>query len=417
MTKIVFGLALMLLSINNLMAKNITITADFTPSVTSPTNNKFTNTTPAYGYCAGTFANHCANNNWFSVGLGIDANAAEPIMSQDNVSFNIDSTNKDVVVTNRVTGAQKIVTFAMIGLGARNSGYGGSATGVNAQWLGGAASSWVNAPSGCSGTSHGVGDNNHYTWFWRWPNRNNTTVCTKRTSVDRGSFPNLNRVSFMYLLTTPNPLEMDDGVYEGQISYSVAGSGADINIGGPKYQAADDRLTINFELTVTHEMSVRPVDTGAVELHACQTGKICTAAENKINWEKATVTNIPPVLTAESHFEMTSSGSFTTYLSCESNVGEHCGLKSVKTGDVVPVKTLLTLPGNVQTGSGSAVRKMLMKNVKDTGYALFNTAQYEPGGKGKFHFEVDKQDVVQMRKNAPDEYTGVVTVIFDPQVW
>jgi hypothetical protein len=129
------------------------------------------------------------------------------------------------------------------------------------------------------------------------------------------------------MLTTPNPLEMDDGVYEGKIIYSVAGSGAEINVGGPKYQTSDDQLIINFELTVTHEMSVRPLETGTVELHACQTGKICTAAENKINWEKSTVTNIPPELTAESQFEITSSGSFTTYLSCEVNAGTSVGLE------------------------------------------------------------------------------------------
>lgn len=414
MKKIIFGLVLSLLYGHTLFAKTITITAEFTPSVTSPDNNKFTNTTPNYGYCAGGFATNCVNNGWFTVAFGISAEPSEAILAEDNVSYNMPSSTRDVVVTNRVSGTQRVVKFAINGFGGRNRGYGDQATGVNTGWSGG---SWVNQPSGCNGSGYGVGDNNAYSWFWRWPNRNDTTVCSKKSTVDRGRYPTLEMTSFMYLLTTPNPLEMDDGVYEGQISYSVAGSGAEINVGGPKYQTSDNQLIINFELTVTHEMSVRPLETGTVALHACQTGKICTAAENKINWEKSTVTNIPPELTAESQFEITSSGSFTTYLSCEVNAGDQCGLRSVKTGDVVPVKTLLTLPGNIQTTSGSAVRNLLMKNVKDTSYAFFKTEHFEPGGKGKFHFEVDKQDVAVMKKNAPDEYSGVVTVVFDPQVW
>lgn len=416
MKKIVFGLMLSLLSGHTLFAKTITVTAEFTPSVESPGNNKFTNTTPNYGYCA-SFPANCTTNGWFSVNFGIDANPTQAILAQDEVSFNMPSAFRDVVITNKATGTQRVVKFAINGFGARKNGYGGQANAVWQGWSGGSSSDWLYPPSGCSSTGVSSGNNSIYDWFWRWPGRNDTTVCAKKTTVDRGSTPSLNRTNFMYMLTTPNPLEMDDGVYEGQIIYSVAGSGAEINVGGPKYQTTDDQLIINFELTVTHEMSVRPLETGTVELHACQTGKICTAAQNKINWEKSTVTNIPPVLTAESQFEVTSSGSFTTYLSCEVSVGEQCGLRSAKTGDVVPMKTLLTLPGNIQTTSGTSVRNMLMKNVKDTDYALFTTAEFSKNAKGKFHFEVDKQDVVQMQKNAPDDYTGVVTVIFDPQVW
>lgn len=414
MKRLAFGLALILFSGGNLLAQTITVTADFTPSVSSPENNRFTNTTPSYGYCLGTFANHCANNGWYTVAFGINSNPVEPIMSWDNLSFNIPSSTRDVVVTNRATGTQRVVKFAVVGFGARNRGFGEDATSVNSEWSGG---SWVNQPSGCNHSGYGVGEINNYTWFWRWPNRNDTTVCSKQTTVNRGRYPTLDRTNFMYLLTTPNPLEMDDGVYEGQISYSVAGSGAEFNVGGSKYQTTDDHLIIKFVLTVTHEMNVKPIDTGTVELHACQSAKICTAAENRINWEKSTITNIPPTLTAESQFEVSSSGSFTTYMSCEVKVGEHCGLISAKTGDIVPVKTLLTLPDNIQTVSGASVRHMLMKNVKDTNYAFFQTVRFQPGGKGKFHFEVDKQDVAKMRENAPDEYTGVVTLIFDPQVW
>ncbi|MBB1200878.1 hypothetical protein EGM70_11305 [Enterobacteriaceae bacterium 89] len=412
MKKTVFGVVLSLLSWNTPFAKTITITAEFTPSVTSPGNDKFTNTTSSYGYCS-TFPANCDNNGWFSVALGINANPIEELLAGEKVEFGMPAASRDIIVTNKLTGTQRVVTFAVNGFGGRNRGYGGQSTGVNSNWN----SSWIYPSSGCSSSGYSMGDNNVYSRFWRWPNRNDSTLCSKTTNVDRGSYPSLDMTNFMYLLTTPNPLEMDEDVYEGQISFSVAGSGAEISLGGAKYQTTDDQLIINFELTVTHEMNVRPLETGTVNLHACQTGKICTAAENKINWDKSIITNIPPVLTAESQFEITSSGSFTTYLNCEVNAGDQCGIRSAKTGDIVPVKTLLSLPGNIQTSSKSPVRNMLMKNVRDTDYALFTTVDFSANTKGKFHFEVDKQDVIQMKKNAPDEYSGVITVVFDPQVW
>jgi spore coat protein U-like protein len=86
MKKIVFGIVLSLLSGHTLFAKTITITAEFTPSIASPGNNKFTNTTPNYGYCV-TFAVHCNNNGWFSVNFGIDANPTQTILAQDEVSL------------------------------------------------------------------------------------------------------------------------------------------------------------------------------------------------------------------------------------------------------------------------------------------------------------------------------------------
>lgn len=411
-----YCIATLLLSCQ-LQAHTITVTAEFTPSITNPKNNSFTNTTQNYGFCVN-FPARCENEGWHSLALGINADPDEVILQNDNVSFNVPAAYRDVVIRKLNSDEHHTLRFAFNGLGARTQGYGGNATGANNQWTGGPGPSWLYpGAGGCSNSGWAVGGTSHIDWFWRWPSRTDSMTCHKTTTVDRGRFPNLRNINFSYILTTPNPLEMSDGVYVGSIELDVAGSGADINIGGLKYKTSDDKLIINFELTVTHEMRINPLDDGVLSLHACQPGKICTESQNKINWERSTITGIAPVLTAESQFMVTSSGSFTTYLSCEFNQGEQCGIRSEKTGHTVPINTFLSLPENIKNKSGHFVKNMPVKNVKDLDYAFFTTENYTINGQGKFHFEITQQDVVAMKKHAPDDYSGIVTVIFDPQVW
>ena len=414
MKKYIIALILGFVIPNHTVAATVVVTAEFTPSVSNPSNNTFSNTTVNFGYCI-RFPAQCEREGWHSLRLAIDSTPSQDILQNDPVSFKVPSAFRDVVVTNTSTGEKQTVKFALIGLGADIQGFGGNATGTNSQWTGG-GTSWFYAPSGCTGTGLASGSNNSITWFWRWPNRNDTTTCTKTSTVNRGKYPNIRNANFMYSLTTPNPLSMADGVYTGLVEYRVDGSGAELNMGGPKYTVSDRYLYIRFELKVTHELSVKPVENGELSLHACLSNKICSASQSKVNWEKATVSGIPPILTAESNFTLTSSGSFTTYLRCEFSQGQDCGIRSSKTGHTVPVKALLTLPDAVNN-KGSLIRNLRIKNVKDTGYAFFTTDGYVTNGKGKLHFEVGKQDVADMQKNAPDDYSGIITVIFDPQVW
>lgn len=83
--------------------------------------------------------------------------------------------------------------------------------------------------------------------------------------------------NFMYELIAPNPLAMQDGVYEGKLVYSVAASGsADILLGGPHFEPSSDSLTINFRLTVSHDLQVKPEGSTELNLHACLPGKVCS---------------------------------------------------------------------------------------------------------------------------------------------
>lgn len=414
--KILLSSVLILITGNSSIARTLSITAEFTPSMINPDKNQFTNTTPTSGYCAGDNAQGCLANGWFSIMIpGLRSDPIDEVKAEDKVSFKVPSLWRDVMVTNRATGESKLIKFSFNGLGATMTGYGGDSDHVSGQWVGGNGTLWSQAPEGCKTSGFGTGATAHYRWFWHWPNRDDSTDCGKTSTVNRGVNPRYDSFNIMYMMNTPNPHEMDDGIYEGQITYTVGGSGAEFNLGGPNYQVNDDQLTVNFVLTVTHELRVMPVETGILNLNACQPGKVCSDQQSIINWQKATISHIPPTLTAESNFSIWSSGSFVTYLQCEFSHGDDCGIKSDKTGAVIPVKTTLTLPNNILTSSGAPVKNMKMKNFKDSECALFRTDSLSTDGKGKFHFEVDRFDVLEMKKHAPDEYNGVVTIIFDPR--
>lgn len=415
MKKFIIALVVALVIPQPVQAATVVVTAEFTPSVSNPGNNKFTNTTANFGYCL-TFPGQCEDKGWHSLPLaGITSTPSQEILQNDQVLFKVPGAYRDVIVTNTTTGEKQTVKLALLGLGAEIQGFGGNATGTNNQWSGGAASSWIYPPTGCSGTGLLAGNAQLIRWFWQWP-RNDNTTCAKTSTTNRGKYPNIRNTNFMYSLTTPNPLSMGDGFYTGVIGYRVGGSSSEISLGGPKYTTNDSWFYIRLELSVTHELSVKPLENGELSLNACLPGKICSATQNKVNWEKATVSGIPPTLTAERNFNITSSGSFTAYLKCEFNQGQDCGIRSSKTGHTVPVKALLTLPESIKN-KGSSVNNFRMQNIRDTNYAIFSSDGYVTNSKGKIYFEVDRQDVPAMQKNAPTDYNGVITVIFDPQVW
>lgn len=395
-------------------AASLTITADFTPTVSAPYNISFINTTPQSGFCVSDNQRYCADGKLFSIALPVNADITRGFVLHDKLSFRMPTAWREISVVNRETGESHSLKFAVQGAGFYARG-----NTPNKGWsLVGDRDSLFSAPPGCTSGSNGGGfyGGDYVNFFWLWSGKDNAR-CERTNMLAKRDSLRLSNNSIMYQLETPNPLLMGDGIYEGTLTYSVAGSGADIELGGELFETSDDTLNINFYLTVTHELSVTSQDTD-LTLHACQQGKICSKAQNAANWERAFVSNIAPALTAKSDFSLFSTGSFTVHISCEFNVGDDCGMQSEKTQQTVPLKASLTLPGNIVDASGRPVRDFALKNSKDIGRGFFRTATSSSAGqKGSVHFEVAKRDVEIMQRNAPDNYHGVVTLNFDPNVW
>lgn len=151
-----------------------------------------------------------------------------------------------------------------------------------------------------------------------------------------------------------------------------------------------------------------------------------TRRESRLLWyqlgrpacERWVVTRITPQLTGKSSFNLSSSGNFTFYLTCEYESGTGCAISSDKTGELVPVKTFLTLPVNItDVQSGTTMVRQELYTGFDTSKNIFYTDTFARGVKGSIDFNVDKRDVGNMLKNAPDTYCGSVAVIFNPKLY
>lgn len=402
------------------MAATMDITASFTPSMGKPENNTFTNTTPQSGYCVDS-PKECTNNNTFSIGMGgITASLAtsgftansEPRMG---VYFKMPGAWRDVEVMNQNTGARETVSFRASAFSAKyNTLTHWSLTKHRQAWNG---TSFVYAPSPCGYSGMGWYTPTDYMFMWKWPVSN--AACYKTAQKDLTGEPYLiNHTSIGYELKTPDPLKMEAGVYTGTLTLNV-GPGGDIDF-GDNFQASDTELTINFTLSVNHELKLTTTaENQSVSLQPCASGRVCTEDEGQANWERWMVTRITPQLTGRSNFSLSSSGAFTVYLECEQQSGLDCALRSDKMpSQTVPVQVLLTLPDDIiDSVTGSTVSKRRLQAGRDLTKNVFVTKTFGQNRAGSIDFLVGQKDVDTMLTTRPDTYRGAVTVIFDPKIY
>jgi hypothetical protein len=401
------------------MAATMDITASFSPSMDNPDNNTFTNTTPQSGYCV-TYPDQCKESNIFSIDMGgITASLATSGFTANSdarmgVYFKMPGAWRDVIVTNSSTGAQVTVGYRVNAFSAR---YNTRTSWTQADHQAWNSSSFVNAPSPCSYSGVGQYTNNWYMFMWKWPTSD--AACYKTAKKDLTGEPYLiNRTSIGYELKTPDPLKIEAGMYTGTLPLSI-GPGGDIDF-GDNFKASDTLLTINFTLSVNHELKLTTTaDDQKVSLQPCASGSTCTEDKGTANWERWMVTRITPELTGRSNFSLSSSGAFTVYLECEQQSGSDCALRSDNTASqTVPVRTLLTLPDNiVDNSTGSTISKRRLAVGRKLTKNVFVTKTFGKNKAGSIDFLVSQKDVDTMLKTRPDTYRGAVTVIFDPKIY
>ncbi|WP_142966695.1 hypothetical protein [Enterobacter cloacae] len=403
------------------MAVTMDITASFSPSMDRPENNTFTNTTKQSGYCV-EIPSQCAQSNIFSIAMGgITASLAtsgftaysEPRMG---MYFKMPGAWRDVEVMNQNTGTRETVSFRASAFSARyNTLTNWGTAGHQQAWAG---SSFVNAPSPCGYSGVGMVPNNGYSFMWKWPVSD--AACYKIANKNLTGEPYLvNNISIGYELKTPDPLKMASGVYFGTLVLKI-GPGGDIDF-GDNLQASDTELTINFSLSVNHELKLTTTaENQAVSLQPCASSRVCTEDEGQANWERWMVTRITPQLTGRSNFNLSSSGAFIVYLKCEQQSGgSDCALRSDKmSSQMVPVQTFLTLPNNiVDNVTGSTVSKHRLETGRDLTKNVFVTKTFGQNRVGSIDFLVGQKDVDTMLTTRPDTYRGAITVIFDPKIY
>lgn len=394
-------------------AVTVSFTASFSPSIESPENNIFTNTTTQSGFC--TLWMSICSDGLFSVSVGltgkmVKAGIYKNAAARDSMYFGMPGAWRSFTVTN-MSGAKATVQFRVSAFSARYN----HKRGFYPSWSGGG---FHFAGEPCTGTNSSTGTAFSYSFMWKLPTLPGDVACYKTVTEDYFSMISIDAFSIGYELKTPNPLQMESGIYTGTLKLS-AGPGGDFDF-GDNFTVNDSNVYFAFTLSVTHELKLNITEGDQkVSLQPCASGTTCTKEKGAANWERWMVTRITPELTGRSTFKLSSSGAFMVYLECEQQSGKDCALKSDNTpSQMVPVQTLLTLPGNIVDSSTSAtVKKRRLAVGRDLTKNVFLTKRFDKNKAGSIDFLVRKKDVDTMLKTRPDTYRGAVTVIFDPKIY
>ncbi|MET5964003.1 hypothetical protein WIA93_24565 [Citrobacter amalonaticus] len=415
MKKILKVILLYVLAISSAHSAVMELTAKFSPSLLSPENNKFTNTTPLGGFCLKRPTWCISSRIEFSVSLPIDLKRSYDIPAKnaprDGVFFKYPKYTKVNVIAEN--GSSHELTFNIT---AFNFTYSKVYEANDIGWVRGEF--YWGTPT-CRSTNLAA-RSDPYWYEFAWYNSGNE--CIKQSNILRtgDDIEKLYDQSIAYELITPNPLEMESGIYRGQVKFTV-GPGGDIDY-GDNYQPSDRELIINFTLTVNHELKVTPLPGGTdIVLYPCYQGIKCEQKDSEKNWERWIVTNIPPQkLSGLSKFNISSSGSFTVYMACGSGPSislDSCPIISDKSSTVVPVKAMITLPNNIANKDGQRVISQSIFTEKDLSRNQFFTSSFGKDQPGQIAFTIEKKNITKMLKSRPDSWSGNVTIIFDPNLY
>lgn len=376
-------------------AANVDIDFEFVPDGGAP-NKKFINKSSITGICA-EHPDKCAAPHTGSSKVNVRFNSG-PIydLRENTVQFRIPSASRFSV--KGVNGKQYSVTLHIRGVGARydlSPATVLSITGKNppeghkSLWAGG----WfqdINAPCRAvpgldSGNSMGF-----YSFFWYGPEG---AVCGKKT---RYSLPRLflDSMNFIYEVDTPNPYEMDAGIYEGLINYNVATEFEPGYFLTP-YQS---NISVKVTLRVTHVLRVNIFGGNKVVL---------SPPSGWDNWESSG--RPPTLLYGKTDFRLDASSPFTVKLQCEVTLIGDCGLKNT-TGKIVKIGTFFYPPEGVMDDAGGSEFSYRLSAFKPK---KFNVSKYV-SAMGWLSFEIPASAFPSMQTGTT--YSGTVTVIWDSQV-
>lgn len=381
------------------------ITAVFRPNPSNPMVNKFENTTPLSGVCAGHIPARCEAMNIFSIrdpsfeaysSGPIEANHEDP---RKGAYFQVPSSWRDVQVTHVATGEVETVQMRIAGIGTRwdvprppgVSGWANGGTNWAQYWGGGAPP--------CQGVNYLVASGTYALFFWIVPENAGACTVNPGSTFSRMSYRHL---EYAYELKTPNPLGMASGEYRGTNSYSI-GPGGDFDFGDVMV-STDSLLTFNFQLAVEHDLKV-DLPPGGNRIELLPEG----------GWQAWLNRGRQPArLFRDQTFVISASGRFKMQLECSLAVGNTCGLRN-GAGDQVPLQMAVSLPFGMQDQAGQAVNKLPLR-LDGVGTELFQPVFYVNNRSGKLHFEVENSDVKDMLEYPGSTYSGVVTVIWDSEV-
>jgi hypothetical protein len=384
-------------------ASELDITARFRPSAAEPNITQFVNTTPVSGYCEH-HPSLCGPGDFsitFPLVVARTWTVPGPIESQNYQR--VDGNWKNVTVHSTDSGQPFDVRFRL-NLLSRSYALGQLEPGGTPGNIG-----YVSNLSGVSGASKGgcsgrigAGNGTGYTFAWTVPD--DFRVCSRDSRPDAVMGPysgSIHTVSIGYEMVAPNPMQLPNGTYTGQITYSL-GEGRQIDLGPGGY--SDDIVNFNFTLTVEHQIRVEfPANSDRVLLEP---------DGGWLDWLNKG--RRPARLYREQPFRLWGSAPMHMYLMCEHTLGNRCGIANDRTGEQVPVDIAVSLPDAFRY-QGQMVQKLALP-VGQPAALNFDAVRPLFSGRSQLHYSVAQEHMAGMLANAGTTYKGDVTIIFDADI-
>jgi hypothetical protein len=388
-----YGLWLVVLLGLPVQAASVYVTAEYKPATYEVDGAKFINTTPCHSeswsgfWCSGTST--VDQSQPLFISIAIDRVVKNNNNLVDAVTYLGFVGARDVSLVNQGSNKSYALKFIPTKIGASMSpNLAKEALVGDSDWLEYidgdcqfSLHSWA-SPSVVS-YLYDIKPTNQLAGGKCYHNNFKTTFSSKSTA--------LSKIYLGYKLHAPDPLKMENGVYKGSLVLSI-GRNKDLDFGNGTY--SDNQLTINFTMTVRHQIKMEfPPGGDKVVLQP---------PGGWHDWIYRGKSHQPPHLIAESPYRLWSSLSYNVWLNCQYPDGEYCMLSNTRTGhkarfDVIyqnGVKkefVLRTITKQLFTGVSKNVERTLI-------------------------FKVDKPALTEMMKYPGSTYKGNVTIIYDAAI-
>lgn len=379
------------------VATEVTITAEYRPSGSDPTDVTFRNTTPcALPGATNTWCTQPGTDSPVAVALSpIHRIITSGADKRDGVY--VKTPEKRLVTVTNEDGSTAELELRIKDIGHKTYSDGTTLHDFVIN-LGAPDNSGQMCNAG--GRTHTGGARlSHFMWGVVGSGAERGVICTKTVPAGRSGNFEIQSLYIGYSLKSPNPISMQNGLYRGSVTYRLAPDG-DFSVGNGSY---DQQITFNFELTVAHAFRLdMPANADRVFL---------APDGGWGQWLNAG--RVPPNLKRDLNFDLQSTGPLSVSMTCGKQVGLECGLEEISSGEAVPLHVMLTLPGMESAGDGGRVDKYLL-------YASGSRPSiFRPSGQGRsksvLHFEVARPDVEEMVKKPGSTWRGTVTLIFDAE--
>lgn len=370
-------------------AAEVLVTAEFSPSALEPGRMVFRNTSPPGVYCSWR-PEFCSADGSYSIDVPL--RWSKVYVRDDDVRkrFYLGLPGpRTVLLRNTTTGAEAEVLLTI----ATVSGHLTPGTGANPVFT-------TTVRGGCRYVRT-AGHAAYVRFGWTVTNPQAPIPCN---SQGDGASPMPATYSMTWfglglLITTPSPLALNDGIYEGETTYSTGGEGSDIDFGD---DVTTEPITLKLRFTVAHQFHVLfPVENPQVQL---------VPPQGWAQWiDHGT---LPGRLRDELPFHLTASMDLSMKLRCEHELGDRCGIRNSRDGAVVPVDVDVTIPGmrNLRDGRPAQDTALLPDESRAP---RFTPDGYLIQRRSTLRFTAGREAVTEMLKSPGSHWQGNMTVVFD----